>query len=132
MCAVRAGRTKQSAAESAEDLADESDRSRNKKRRPRDFFRNRGAVKPAFTYSRPIRTTIGRAALTSEFGKGSGVAPHVWTPADRVRMSEPVLSGSLIRLHSNQCERESQGTNHDSELEDDAAALSKLQMLSES
>ena len=43
-----------------------------------------GPYKPAITYSCPIRTTIGRAGLTTEFGMGSGVAPHVNSPAVRV------------------------------------------------
>jgi hypothetical protein len=51
-----------------------------------------GPQKPAITYSRPVRTTIGRVGLTTEFGMGSGVAPHVSSPAARVREKSKVAS----------------------------------------
>jgi hypothetical protein len=59
------------------------------KKAARRRFRTGGPKKPAITYSRPIRTTIGRVGLTTEFGMGSGVSPHVWSPATRVREANP-------------------------------------------
>jgi hypothetical protein len=44
------------------------------------------------TYFCPVRTIIGRAGLTTEFGMGSGVAPHVCSPAARGSLPRPKLS----------------------------------------
>ena len=71
----------------------------------------RRAVKPAITYSCPFRTTIGRAALTSEFGMGSGVAPHVLSPADHVRTARRAGRSDCTQGESENRECEDQNVN---------------------
>lgn len=71
-----------------------------KKRRAGECCRIRRPVKPAITYSRPIRTTIGRMGLTTEFGMGSGVSPYAKSPADRVRPEERESRNGLKRLRA--------------------------------
>jgi hypothetical protein len=71
------------------------------KKEARGRFRADGPKKPAITYSRPIRTTIGRVGLTTEFGMGSGVSPRVWSPATRVRRSGAELAaGDCTQVNS--------------------------------
>ena len=43
-----------------------------------------GLYKPGDHLLSPVRTTIGRVGLASEFGKGSGVSPHVMSPGNLV------------------------------------------------
>ncbi len=38
-------------------------------------------IKPAMTYSRAGRTTIGPGCLSAVFGMGTGVPTRVWSPA---------------------------------------------------
>ena len=63
--------------------------------------------KPAMTYSRPGRTTIGPECLTAVFGMGTGVATRVWSPAVRVDASSDasVYGGSFGQFggHELQC-----------------------------
>ena len=44
-------------------------------------------IKPAMTYSRAGRTTIGPGCLSAVFGMGTGVSTRAWSPAVRVRAS---------------------------------------------
>lgn len=59
----------------------------------------RGVLKkPALTYSRAGRTTIGPGCLTAVFGMGTGVATRAWAPAslvvkDRVSLTTGVGTG---------------------------------------
>ena len=39
------------------------------------------SIKPAMTYSRAGRTTIGPGCLSAVFGMGTGVPTRVWPPA---------------------------------------------------
>jgi hypothetical protein len=55
-------------------------------------------VNPGDHLLSPVRTTIGRTGLASEFGMGSGVSPSVWSPGSSL---SPPGAGtySLIRTH---------------------------------
>ena len=62
-------------------------------------------IKPAMTYSRAGRTTIGPRCLSAVFGMGTGVSTWAWSPA----VSDPTLGARDI-LHSDesgrmQCDR---------------------------
>ena len=46
-----------------------------------EFRLNSINIKPAMTYSRAGRTTIGPRCLSAVFGMGTGVSTWVWSPA---------------------------------------------------
>ena len=56
-----------------------------------------GAVKPAMTYFRAVRTIIGPGCLTAVFGMGTGVSSPVWSPASR-SASRRVCQLAVVRV----------------------------------
>ena len=46
-----------------------------------EFRLNSINIKPAMTYSRAGRTTIGPRCLSAVFGMGTGVSTWAWSPA---------------------------------------------------
>ena len=48
-----------------------------------EFFLDSINIKPAMTYSRAGRTTIGPRCLSAVFGMGTGVSTWAWSPANR-------------------------------------------------
>ena len=57
-----------------------------------EFRLNSINIKPAMTYSRAGRTTIGPRCLSAVFGMGTGVSTWAWSPA----MSKPPLTRRLV------------------------------------
>ena len=55
-----------------------------------EFRLNSINIKPAMTYSRAGRTTIGPRCLSAVFGMGTGVSTWAWSPA----MSKPLAHAS--------------------------------------
>ena len=49
-------------------------------------------IKPAMTYSRAGRTTIGPRCLSAVFGMGTGVSTWAWSPA----VSRPTVNGGQL------------------------------------
>ena len=61
-----------------------------------------GLINPGDDLLSPVRTTIGRTGLASEFGMGSGVSPHVWSPGNSFYQAKPNKFKNIrIRLSTN-------------------------------
>ena len=54
-------------------------------------------IKPAMTYSRAGRTTIGPRCLSAVFGMGTGVSTWAWSPA----VSDPALTRGIFSIRTN-------------------------------